>query len=580
MSLNHHVALAALAALVGACELPGPGQDGAPRCQADDDCPSGLQCATGDGWCYDPTPITRPLAVQLIPPTGTPQVTDQRASVVLWGDNQFSAAMAPAVVVEGLIHDGTNKIPHSIAATVSATTPGDVPGTTLRSDATSGQGLLEGGVGFTLAVIPDRQYVVSINPDDTRRPPVHLLRKFTTDAHALDVTLPGLHEYPVVCGFLTDGADRDKDGSPDALVGVRVQAVEVRPEGADTTLPLRTSSVAVTTPGASTDTERRCADGEVELRFPQEPGDYVLQVEPAAPDPAQPDLEPALIPKLTVDPALWTIQVKGEVGEVVPNLQTILVAPPESVHATIRVRGKEAGGATVPLPGATVMLKGSVELGGVFTAHGETNADGVWAGDVLPGAYIVTVNPVVGAHHARTAESIELGADGVDATVLAPRRARVNGIVVGYDERRLANTTIRGVRLSEGGTSQEPVTALTDDDGRYELWLDPGPWGIVVIPTAGSGYPRQVDRGMAALASGDKVAHDFVVPAPRLVRGAITDSTGQPVAGVTVEFYDLQVEDDGDENTPAAGLDQLRLLGHGTTDAEGAYRALLSPVFE
>ncbi|GMV40496.1 MAG: hypothetical protein AMXMBFR64_22120 [Myxococcales bacterium] len=560
---------------LAACELPAPDQAGSPQCFEDADCPSGLRCAKDLGFCYDPTAITKALAVQLIPPAGKSLVTDQRASVVLWGDNTFSAAMTPALAVKGLLHDASNKLPHSIAAQVSATTPGDVPGTTLRSDATSGPGLLEGGHGFTLPVIPDRQYLISVIPDDTRRPPLHVSRKFSTADAALDLALPGLHEYPVVCGLLTDGKDRDKDGMPDPLAGVRVQAIEVRPEGSEGG-PLRSSSVAVTGTDVGEAADRRCATNEVELRFPLEAAEYVLQVEPAAPDPARPELVPALIPKLTVDPALWTIQIAGVAGEMATNLQTILVAPPEPVSATLTVRGKSPGGATVPIGGATVMLKGLVEQGGVFTMHGETGTDGVWTGKVLPGAYTVTATPPPDAQHAEVTEELAIDAAGATSTLLAQARARVSGRVTGYDGRVLSECTLRAIRLGKSGA--EPVTAVTDTDGRYELWLDPGPWGVVAIPTGTTGYPRLVDRDATPLGAGAKVTRDFVLPAPRLVRGSITSSAGLPLAGVTVEFYDLQAEKGAEQDAP--GLDQLRLLGYGVTDDKGSYQALLSPVFK
>lgn len=575
------VLLAALGLLaLGACELPGATQLGAPQCLSDNDCPDGLRCASDLGFCYDPTPILKPLAVQLIPPAGKSLVTDQRASVVLWGDNTFSAAMSSALVVKGLIHDTSNKLPHSIAAQVSAATPGDVTGTTLRSDAASGPGLLEGGHGFTLAVIPDRQYLITVSPTDARRPPVQLSRKFSTGDATLDLALPGLHEYPVVCGFLTDGKDSDKDGLPDPLYGVRVQAIEVRAAGSEDSMPLRTSSVAVTSPMTQDDADRRCAAGELELRFPQEPANYVLQLEPASPDPEQPDLVPALIPKLTVDPALWTIQIAGTAGEMAPNLQTILVAPPKPAIVKLTIRGKVAGGATVPIAGAAVMLKGIVDQDGVFTAHGETGDDGLWTGQILPGSYTVTITPPPDAEYATTVKEMDIEASGAEATIACSARARVSGRVTGYDGRDLSECTLRAVQIGAPAIGAEPVTALTDGEGRYELWLDPGSWGLVAIPIGDSGYPRLVDRALSGLNPGVKVTHDFLIPAPRLVKGSITSSTGQPVTGVTVEFYDLQVEPGAGSDAPSPGLDQLRLLGYGVTDENGAYRALLSPVFE
>ena len=564
-----------------ACELAPPDSGTKRLCEDSGDCPSGLMCAGGPGWCYDPSPIKVPVAVQLIPPTGGDLVVDQRTSVVFWDKNQFSASLKPAVVVKGHIHDLGNKLPHNLPAQVVALTDGDVPGTTLRTEIEAGSGLKDGGVGFTLPVIADRLYVVSIYPKDSERPVHHLLRKFQEADAGLDVPLPALADYPVVCGRLISSRDLNKDGVlDDPLVGVRVQAVEVRPPEDDSPLPLRTSTTALTQPDMPEDPEGKCEPGYFKLRFPAEPLEYALQLEPAGESATAMGITPAVIPKLVVDPTLQTIKISGAPGEVAPSLQTISVVTTPPVTARVEVRGSEGLASDVPIKGATLTLRGEVDQG-LFTAIGTTDEDGVWTGPMIPGTYDLQVVPPKDGPYAAHKQTVDVGEETVK--VVTGRRTLLEGTVVGYDGRPVSGVAVRALKSSAAQAPSEvnpsidqQYTTKTDDAGAFLLWVDPGSYAFLLTPPPEVGYPRYVNRKVSEV-KGGSMSMGFVLPVPHLVRGVITTSEGEPVPGVTIEFYEQDGEVTGMDGAaaPAAYLDQLHLLGVGNTDESGAYQALV-----
>jgi hypothetical protein len=154
--------------------------------------------------------------------------------------------------------------------------------------------------------------------------------------------------------------------------------------------------------------------------------------------------------------------------------------------------------------------------------------------------------------------------------IVLDRRYWVKGRVVSGGK-GVASTTIEAQQISTGTTSELPTTrvsAITDSEGKFELYCDPGVHNLDFRPPAGLGLPS---FGITAVKiDGNSEDRLFEVPSPQALAGRVLDPKGQQASDVQVRIYDLVPE------TTTQPLTQKALLrGSSTTDALGAFYVLL-----
>jgi len=145
--------------------------------------------------------------------------------------------------------------------------------------------------------------------------------------------------------------------------------------------------------------------------------------------------------------------------------------------------------------------------------------------------------------------------------------ARIRGRVIGGE----AGTPLRRatVQLSGEGT-EEPRSAITDDNGRYEfkglsagrIRLTASKGGYVEVQY-GQRRPKQSGRPID-LGSGQTIEADFNLPRGGVLAGRITDEIGEPAVGASVNAERWQYT--------AGGKRQLQSSGGATTDDMGRFR--------
>ncbi|MGH8776066.1 MAG: MSCRAMM family protein [Jiangellaceae bacterium] len=182
-----------------------------------------------------------------------------------------------------------------------------------------------------------------------------------------------------------------------------------------------------------------------------------------------------------------------------------------------------------PVPGAVVTVDGP---GGTFTAT--TDSSGNYLVDqVPPGDYTITVEPPDGFSDVSLPPElvIEVPPDSeepiVDQNFVLQTLPSLSGAVTAADS-PVPNATV--TITGPGGTQ----STVTGPDGTYSFdGLEDGDYTVTVEPPAG--YTVVGDDELDETVAGDDVENvDFALARPGALGGTVTDTDGNPVAGVEV----------------------------------------------
>jgi chitodextrinase len=144
---------------------------------------------------------------------------------------------------------------------------------------------------------------------------------------------------------------------------------------------------------------------------------------------------------------------------------------------------------------------------------------------------------------------------GVTPEALAAAPDGISGRVVESDGTPVGGATVRAT-AQDPGDGSAPVETTTEADGAYALALSPGRWTVIASPP-----PANPDHVIAAtrrffIEAGHPLTRNLTLSIAN-VRGTVTDSTGAPAAGATVDVL-------ADNGAPEPGASA-------TAAADGSY---------
>jgi len=496
------------------------------NCLTDPDCGAGLVCE--QGLCtVDTVPAAR-VALCLTPPPSTGLLPQQWTGVRVGAGRRIpDIRLRPTVTLTGRIADPSNPLAASIPARVVATMQGTIPGTSLGASATAAN-----GTGFTITLVRDSTYSISIVPLNTSLPPLILGAVALTEDAAQDIQLPRAAERIALRGRVVLSA-AETGGVPD----VRVQAFSEDLS--------RISTTSVTD-----------AAGLFEIFLPPGESPVTLRLSATAEHPTLP----------TVDhPAIQPTAAGLPLGEFPLGS---LERPVAEAPATMRGLLLDAAGEPL-VSGATLEFSAPVGLGSFHTR--------IWFD--LTGSFEVQLPPAVFSLTAIPAPESQAGLTRFDSLTVPVGGASFGELRL-LDKSPLAGRVLSGASADarlpvpdvqvEASLVSDPAAGslegiqrvtrqVSQADGTFELHLDPGIVDLTFIPLAATGLPRWVER---AIRTDGPLERDFHLREPQVVHGIVRGPTGSPASGVQIEVY--QVE----EATTT-------LLGSATTDEEGAYLLVL-----
>lgn len=212
--------------------------------------------------------------------------------------------------------------------------------------------------------------------------------------------------------------------------------------------------------------------------------------------------------------------------------------------------GEPIGGAEVSTAGTTVTTD----------SEGRFSLDTALTGDISVGR----------EDYAST--QVPAPADNTTPLAIELRPTTLSGVVMNTR----SGEGMPGVTVEARGPDNAAVTAVTDQEGKYLLIDVPANATITVVFDGFSAAIKEV---------GQNVVLDFEIR-PDVVTGRVTDSSGQPVTGATVQAGEASTETDSEGNyrlggAPESGAITVKKAGYrdasGEFDEEMTFDAVIEP---
>jgi len=185
---------------------------------------------------------------------------------------------------------------------------------------------------------------------------------------------------------------------------------------------------------------------------------------------------------------------------------------------------------------------------------------------LLAAKYDVTVDPPAGSRMARTVTQIDLtGATPTlqpDLQVEVAARVRVTGEVSSASGQRAPSVQ---VHFERADSTASRITAITDQDGTYATWLDPGQHLVRVDPTGATPIGEGLAGGyrMIDVPAERAVALPALsLPAPVAFQGTVVGASNEPLAKTSVEIF-------------VEAQDRVISIARSTTDELGIFRMVV-----
>lgn len=360
-----------------------------------------------------------------------------------------------------------------------------------------------GGEIVTVRALPPGRYRRVFYP----QPPLDEFFPPTSDD--LVVTAPGIVDDFLLGEAQLDEVRTAKVSREEGLDGWRVWLVE-RPSG-------RRISVIRTLP----------AEAEAEVRL------YTSNASAAF---AEDRVDAIVAP-----PASWTAVPRFVTplfnGGGLGNLSYPRIPPPVSVRGVVAEPrdGSLLYGypATVSFESASLATSSDPSTLLHYSATVSTDDRGRFATVLPPGTYAATVEPLEGTGHAKTREVVVVDRAVTAVTFRPPPRTIVRGRAVLTDGRPASEADVVAIADIDATTTNplaiqpRPARGRTDDDGRFVLEADPGPYVLSVVPKEGTGFPRVVVRHSvpSSTATREIELADVRVPPPMSLSLTFRDSS-------------------------------------------------------
>lgn len=307
----------------------------------------------------------------------------------------------------------------------------------------------------------------------------------------------------------------------------------------------------------------------------------------------------AASPEVRLRNALLLVAGPREPGTPVPTKTFLLMAPlPPAVVLEYgdfgearSVTGRVVDASGGPIAGAQVMLDGLVAGDGSFRSLvAETDASGKFSLESLAsrqtGSFTVTVAPPKNGRSAYSRLPVTVTLRDGEATLnpdvlTLEDRLVVRGRVLRPDNEPAGGVGVRvtSQELDASGDTRalprEPGDAITDQDGAFELSLDPGLWRFEYYPSESLPLASRLITVKAAVDDAGVALPTLTLPTVRLtngrrVQGTVTGVMGSK-EGAPVPYSQLRFF----RATTVEGRPSAILLGTATADERGRYEVIL-----
>ncbi|HJZ84452.1 MAG TPA: hypothetical protein VKN99_04735, partial [Polyangia bacterium] len=461
--------------------------------------------------CVPPGQPKLRYAVEINPPAGSGLVREQLTDLTTDADGHAALTLGAPAALSGRVYVG-DVLQASVSAHISAQMSGDpiIPGRQLVFETDSTAAIAPGGNSFNLLLAPG-SYNLRVTTPDPLVPPIVLPVSAMAD-RTLDIQLPSWNALMVVGGWIYDSTTNGVDGLQVRVVDARARVL---------------STSAITGP-----------DGRFTVGMSRGPGMFTLRAEPRDAQTLLPTIEqpflvgtsgvPELLLRLPAytPPTLYNFHVSARAAS--GNLT--MVAGVKFTFTSDPIIDPDGGGATI-----------------TFTASATTDAQGTAQVMLIPSVLSTSVKYMVCVQTAPDSDFASqllehFTLDQADIAIQLGPRTPVTGTVYGDDGKAVANAVVQAVGTSANSMNVSPASAptnaavaLTDQNGRFRLQLDPGTYDFEAAPPEGSSYPHWAVENVLVATS--EVPVDIHLPPANRINGRVSGPDGHPLGNVDVRVY-------------------------------------------
>ncbi len=536
------ILLVAAALLLGGCALQDDaGQAGVTgsNCEQDSECPSGQSCR--EGFCSARDIDDTTLNFRFIPPSSSDFLPQQIDRVRVNYDERLSFGLERSITVSS--GGGSEDSEQSGGIRYAGSNAGRPNGTLIFRPKGAGDSVFmsetEVEHGDFVAQVTPGQYDLTFVPEDrTTRPKTSWQDQTFESNTILERTIP---PHLTVGGKVMREIFVGQSGSVGEEKVANAQVYAVSADGEHTSTVSDTEAVS--------DVKEA---GDFSVKVEQNTGWYDLHVVPASSDEMVPTSVFERYFKVA-DGACFDASDR-ELGTCRLQNTNLGAYPSEPVSISVQLSALDGDVEASTWSSTKVVLRGPLG-NGTFRRRFDVNEDGrvavelypsTSALDELPSGYTLEVIPPVNSKLARTRFEFDgtLGVDEFDDFEVA-RKSRIDGRLTDSSGRAVGSARLEFRQLADDDrTTHDPrtVTATTDADGYFDVWLEKASYELMVVPAANSGQPRILEQiSPTQIQNGGSL--DLQLPQPAVLLGSVMgarDSAGNDLMGVgevTVEVY-------------------------------------------
>ncbi len=259
-----------------------------------------------------------------------------------------------------------------------------------------------------------------------------------------------------------------------------------------------------------------------------------------------------------------------------PTQRRILVPSANPLRSSGTVRdeeGRGVQGATVRFTSNEIFEQSELGLAGTFSATTTTTGDGSFSLELLPGLYEIIVTPPEDMDNAWAPLAAQaFVADNVTlADLVLPSQIGLSGSCATFSGDPASGVAIVARARGEIGELQRSRLTATDQEGAFQMTVDPGRYDMLMKVADATGYPWLVEPELVMSREMGDTVRDYTLPPPIVVRGTLRASSGAVVSGASIRAYIF--EKDGGDAYPIQ-------IAETVSAADGSYRVLISPTLD
>jgi hypothetical protein len=272
-----------------------------------------------------------------------------------------------------------------------------------------------------------------------------------------------------------------------------------------------------------------------------------------------------------------------------------LKALPKPVAYTGRVNRR---GTPEPAPASLTLVAKEIEStnGGIVTSFSrtvKTNEEGVFEVELLPGDYVVDVQPLdEELAHTTTELTVALGSEVQAGKVLEmAERSSIEGRLRSATGRpvtmvpleALAPPQAASLDVIESARGQAPSLPVaqgvtTDSAGQFSFLADPGDFYVIARPDASSGFPWGLRLNVSVSEGTSQSLNGFRLSHPYVIEGELTSSDVGSVPSALIRAYAF-LRDGSLINQPDLAT-SVTAVGEARVDTDGRFQLLLPAQLE